>query len=406
MRLVVLICCAAALLAAGGSLILTERYETALIAAVAMLVCAQVVSLLATGKPKEVEDARLASLAESIKRNARSIEQLSTRTRDQAQALAEINQTLEKSRTQPALQAPARPQIAAPVPDSIKPVAASDQLPAPAKAPVLLNPHLAPQPARIPGRLPPQEPQQPSIFLEPVVRLAEGRTAYYKASLQRPAAVPGGRPHTLVSADINLRDLAAAQWPMRQDLHMLQEVMPVLAKLRARRGATGLFVPLGVATLESKPQLEAVVALLQQNPDAAAGIVLDLNVSALAVMPEAAMRGLAWLASLGATFCLSGASASNNDLAALAELGFAFLDVPEHELVDGAGQLLPAALHLRQDAAAHRFTIIASSVSDDVRAASLMQVVSLARGPNFASPRALKPQGAGTAGDRADQQVA
>jgi EAL domain-containing protein (putative c-di-GMP-specific phosphodiesterase class I) len=402
MRLVVLICCAAALLAAAGSLLLTGRYETALIAAVAMLVCAQVVSLLASSRPKEVEDARLASLSEGIKRNARSIEQLSTRTRDQAQALAEIKQTIEKSRTQPALQAPARPQIAAPVPESIKPVAAVDHHPAPPQAPAPATPQLAPQPAR----LPPQEPQQPSIFLEPVVRLAEGRTAYYKASLQRPAAVPGGRPHTFVSADINVRDLAAAQWPMRHDLHMLQEVMPVLAKLRARRGATGLFVPLGVATLESKPQLEAVVALLQQNPDAAAGIVLDLNVSALAVMPEAAMRGLAWLASLGATFCLSGASASNNDLAALAELGFAFLDVPEHELVDGAGQLLPAALHLRQDAAAHRFTIIASSVSDNARAASLMQAVSLARGPNFASPRALKPQGAGTAGDRADQQVA
>jgi uncharacterized membrane protein YfcA len=82
MRLVVLICCAAALLAAAGSLLLTGRYETALIAAVAMLVCAQVVSLLASSRPKEVEDARLASLSEGIKRNARSIEQLSTRTRD------------------------------------------------------------------------------------------------------------------------------------------------------------------------------------------------------------------------------------------------------------------------------------------------------------------------------------
>lgn len=406
MRLIVLICCVAALLSAGGSLLLTGRYETALIAAVAMLVCAQVVALLATGKPREVEDARLASLSEGIKRNARSIEQLSTRTRDQVQSLAEMKQTLERKSTQPALQAPARPQIAAPVPESTSAVATADQVPAQVRAPALLNPALAAQPARIPGRQQPQEPQQPSTFLEPVVRLAEGRTAYYKASLQRPAAVPGGRLHALVSADLNVRDRSAAYWPMRHDLHLLQEVIPVLSKLRARRGATGVFVPLGVATLESKPQLEAVVALLQQNPDAAAGIVLDLNVSALAVMPEAAMRGLAWLASLGATFCLSGASASNNDLAALSELGFAFLDVPEHELVDGAGQLLPAALSLRQDAAAHRFTIIACGVADNARAASLMQAVSLARGPSFANPRALKPQGAGTAGDRADQQVA
>ncbi|MDX1717996.1 MAG: hypothetical protein R3287_13890 [Anderseniella sp.] len=104
MRLIVLICCAAALLSAGGSLLLTGRYETALIAAVAMLVCAQVVALLATGKPREVEDARLASLSEGIKRNARSIEQLSTRTRDQAQSLAEMKQSLERSRTQPVVQ--------------------------------------------------------------------------------------------------------------------------------------------------------------------------------------------------------------------------------------------------------------------------------------------------------------
>jgi EAL domain-containing protein (putative c-di-GMP-specific phosphodiesterase class I) len=390
MRLIVLICCGAALLSAGGSLLLTGRYETALIAAVAMLVCAQVVALLASGKPREVEDARLANLSEGIKRNARSIEQLSTRTRDHAQALAEMKQALDQARAHKA--------IAAPQP---RPLAAAPQLSSVAAGPALPSN----QPAAT-GTATGQQPQQPAIHLEPVVRLSEGRTAYYKASLQRPAAVPGGRPQLIASADININDRTPVQWPMRHDLELLQQVIPVLAKLRARRGATGVLVPLGIATLESRTQLDAVVALLQDNPDAAAGIVLDLNVTALAVMPEAAMRGLAWLASLGATFCLSGASASNNDLAALSELGFAFLDVPEQELFDGSGQLLPAALLLGQQAATHRFTIIASGVSGEVRTASLMQVVSLARGPAFAPPRALKPQAAGTAGDRRDQQVA
>jgi hypothetical protein len=127
MRLIVLICCGAALLSAGGSLLLTGRYETALIAAVAMLVCAQVVALLASGKPREVEDARLANLSEGIKRNARSIEQLSTRTRDHAQALAEMKQALDQARAQTAIAAPQpRPLAAAP---QLSSVAAGPALP-------------------------------------------------------------------------------------------------------------------------------------------------------------------------------------------------------------------------------------------------------------------------------------
>jgi hypothetical protein len=141
MRLIVLICCGAALLSAGGSLLLTGRYETALIAAVAMLVCAQVVALLASGKPREVEDARLASLSEGIKRNARSIEQLSTRTRDHAQALAEMKQALDQARAQKA--------IAAPQP---RPLAAAPQLSSVAAGPALpSNQPAAPPPPPPPG---------------------------------------------------------------------------------------------------------------------------------------------------------------------------------------------------------------------------------------------------------------
>ena len=378
MRVVVLICCAAALLAAGGSLVLPGRFETVLIAAVAMLVCAQVVALLAAAKPNEIEDAKLAALSERINRNAASIDSLTTRSKDHAQALAELQKGMKQAvaKSKPVNGGPATPaRLTATAPRVLQ---QSQHLQQP----------LLPQAA------------EAALYLEPVVRLGEGRTAYYKASLQRPAQIAGGIPQPAISADLPLRPGMQTQWASHHDLTLLDQVMPVMGKLRARRGATGIFVPVSVATLEGGDSLEALVEVLRSDPDAAAGIVLDINMTALASLPESAMRGLAWLASLGATFCLTGPGAANSDLSALAELGFAFFDVPAPELVGQAGQPNVDALRFAQAAAAHSFTIIASGIGNNAQAAAVAQAASLARGPGFALPRAVRPHGAGVSADR------
>ncbi len=386
MKSIVLICCAAALLAAGVSIFVAGQHSTALISAVAMLVCAQIVAMLVAQRPREIDDAKLASLSDRIKRNSAEIERLSTRTRDQAQALSAMEQAMTATRRAggndtagqfPLMESPASlAPISAPLPDvsvlrAVQPREAS--------APV------APR-------------SRPALHLEPVVRVGEGRTAYYKASLQRPAEGPGRPAGLAVSADLALAEGAASQWDPQHDVTLMSEVIPILQTLRARRGATGILVPVSLATFDDSRRLQALVDMLYQHPDAAAGLVLDIHVSALAALSGNAMQGLAWLASQGASFCLTGPWVSGNDLPSLAELGFTFLDVPHDQLVS-----VPAARQMLAQAASVNFSVIASGVTDAGHAAAILPAGALARGPAYAMPRAVRP---GLSGSSIQQQVA
>jgi len=374
MRVVVLLCCALALAAAAAFVYVPEGLDGALIVAVAMLVCAQVVSLLAARSPREIEDAKLASLAQRISKNSADLDRLSTRWRDQSQKLAELEQRLSaRQAREPAL--PAAEAAPAALPGTqIRQVAAP---------PRLAQPHLA-------GNVPAAAVARPApiLCLEPVVRLAEGRTAYYKASLQVPGRGATDVLQPVLSVDVS----PPAGSGEGHDLQLLKDVLPVLARLRSRRSAAGVFVPLGAATLASQPHLEAYVALLQANPDEAAGIVLDLNVDALAALDETSLRGLAWLANMGAAFCLTGSGAAQCDLAGLAELGFAFIDMPVSELSPATGQLSPDVESLMQAVTARNMTLIAAGVTDQRRLGGISGAVSLARGPAFAPPRVVRAQ--------------
>ncbi len=233
----------------------------------------------------------------------------------------------------------------------------------------------------------------PGLFLEPVVRLSEGRTAYYKASLQRTGFASDSEGQPVVSADLAWQPGGPSRWDAARDHDLLGQALPVVAKLRARRVTTGLFVPVGMETLEDRAHLEAYVSVLRANPEAAAGIVLDLHVSALSGLSEAALRGLAWLASLGATLCLTGPGAAAMDASALSELGFGFVDVPCSELVDANGQSHKNAGLLVQSLQVHNLTLIAAGLTDSSQQAGLVPLVSLGRGPVFSAPRALsRPQ--------------
>lgn len=374
MRVVVLVCCAVAIAAAAASVYSPHRLDAALIVAVAMLACAQVVSMLVVSAPEEIEDAKLASLAQRIAKNAADLDRLSTRWRDQSQKLAELEQRLSaRMPREPALP----PAQTMPPAGSVQQGAATGH--------AQLHRQVAFRPAA--GSPPAPEPV---LCLEPVVRLTEGRTAYYKASLQLTGA--DARVQPVLSADIPLPPGAAAGADAARDLQLLREVLPVLARLRARRSATGIFVPLTAATLESRTRLEAYVAALQASPDEAAGIVLDLNASVLATLDETALRGLAWLANLGAAFCLTCRGAARCDVAALSELGFAFIDLSFDALSAESGRLSPEAERLMQAAAARNMTLIAAGVREHIRPGAISGVASLARGPAFAPPRAVRTQ--------------
>jgi cyclic-di-GMP phosphodiesterase TipF (flagellum assembly factor) len=227
------------------------------------------------------------------------------------------------------------------------------------------------------------------LFLEPVVRLAEGRTAYYKASFRLRDQSPADLTHIVASADLPVLNGQSSLWDPALDAQLLQQILPLLEKLRARRGATGIFCPISVATLENTKALQELVGLLQANPEGAAGIVLDIHHTALAGLSEAGLQGLAWLASLGATFCLTGEGMLYDELPSLSELGFAFIDVPGEGLTQPAqpGMTAEELLHATQ---ANNIALIASGVEQPDNASSLMHASSLGRGPGFSSPRAVR----------------
>ena len=361
MRFAIWLLCICAVAAAAASAFYLQRMDIAVMAAVGFLAAAQFLSAFAGTGQDLAHQEELDNLSARVRKNSSDISSLHTRGRDYAQKLAELTDAVERRAA--ALPAPeaAGPQMQALAPPPAE--AASDGAPVDSKL-VMAN-----------------------LFLEPVVRLSEGRTAYYKATLQ----VPGVPPRSILSADGNTPDATNAEAAGRLDLELLNLVMPVLNRLQTRGGASGIFCPLSKATLATRPLLERYVTTLKNNPDAAAGIVLDLNQQTLSQLDEHGMRGLAWLASLGATMCLTGAANQTTDMAALGELGFAFLDMPVPAGETPANAATTSWLsRFSGEAQAHNISLILSGVSSPAVLEPLAQHVNLARGTNFAAPRAVR----------------
>jgi len=384
MKLLVWFFSISAIVAAGAFAFVLMRLDLALVSAVALLAAAQLVAVIVLREPHEADDARLTGVAQRISKNATDIENLSRRHKDQAQRLAELGQIVSPGTASrhPSgnvnIEPPAE-AVLPPVPN-FEPVMRSERQPHPI-------PHSPPHPQLAASHT----AAAPQLCLEPVVRLSEGRTAYYKASFQAASSTAPSGVQTIVSSDIASGAVQGGAWNPALDMNMLQQVLPLLQKLRARRGATGVFCPVSAATLEDMNALQGYVGLLQANPDAAAGVVLDLHHTGLAGLGEAGMRGLAWLASLGATFCLTSDKLQVSDLPALSELGFAFIDVPASVLMRAqhAGQISPA-ISLVQSAADSNIAIIASAMVHAADTTQLMNMSSLGRGEGFAPPRAVR----------------
>ena len=375
MKLLVWLFSVSALVLAAVCIFVLVRYDIALLAAVSCLAVAIIVSAAASIYPHQENTARLTNMvSQRLGKNTNDIESLSRRIADQAQRLADMGARIDTSTSR---------QVAPDKPRTFRLTAAA-QRSAP-KAPL-------PRPARAPKRPARAQilrPQQVQLFLEPVVRLAEGRTAYYKASFHLRDHAPANRSQIVVSADLPVLNGQSSLWDPALDRQLMQQVLPLLEKLRARRGATGIFCPISTATLENTQALQDLVGVLQANPAAAAGIVLDIHHTALADLSEAGLQGVAWLASLGATFCLTGEGMLYDELPSLAELGFAFIDVPGAGLA-GPAQSGMTAAQLLQATAASNIALIASGIEHADDAASLMDASSLGRGPGFSSPRAVR----------------
>jgi EAL domain-containing protein (putative c-di-GMP-specific phosphodiesterase class I) len=234
------------------------------------------------------------------------------------------------------------------------------------------------QPAAPPVRRPEWGPQRPEVelFLEPIVRIKEARTVYYRASLAEPGAD---------GTYIPVRKTPAL------DFECFRQVVPVARRFRARNRIIGIFCPLSPASFSDEDFIARLLALIRQERDVAGGLVVDITQKGLASLEESGLEGLAWLAELGATFSMSQTDVAGPDIPALSHLGFQFIDIDAGIIARAATasnlSVREPALKLFREAGEHGVSVIAANVAGERELEAVLGYASLARGPLFSPPR-------------------
>ena len=227
-----------------------------------------------------------------------------------------------------------------------------------------------------------KEAEFPQLFLEPIVRVATGKTAYYRASL-RPDI-----DQLVKHSSLPIRGRAIA---------VFEYSAPVIRRLQSRNRAVGLFCPVDALALADENFISRLVQFVEANADVAGSLVIDISQATLAKLGEKGQLGLAHLAQLGATFSLSRCRLDVPDLAALSALGFAFIDADANSLIAArrnrpcpAGDMLGEARRLGM-------SLIAANVETQSEVDWLQDNIELARGRHFSPPasRAARHHGSG-----------
>ena len=234
------------------------------------------------------------------------------------------------------------------------------------------------QPAAPSVRRPERGPPRPEVelFLEPIVRIKEARTVYYRASLAEPGAD---------GTYIPVRKTPAL------DFECFRQVVPVARRFRARNRIIGIFCPLSPASFSDEDFIARLLALIRQERDVAGGLVVDITQKGLASLEESGLEGLAWLAELGATFSMSQTDVAGPDIPALSHLGFQFIDIDAGIIARAATasnlSVREPALKLFREAGEHGVSVIAANVAGERELEAVLGYASLARGPLFSPPR-------------------
>ena len=234
----------------------------------------------------------------------------------------------------------------------------------------------------------PSADQRLELLLEPVVELASGSTAHYRALLD----LSDDHGHVVQHAE--LMDKAdAGGMRAALDAHMVKHVAPVLRRLRLKNPAMRAVVPIGASTLSSREDMARLAALIEREIDVANGMVFELHHRDLGRLDTAGIEGLARLGRLGATLALSGVQVAGLDLAALRQLGVRFLSFPPSAADAGFGPT-PAWREFVQYARAMQFQIIISGVDTAQQASAATQIARYAHGAFFAPPRRVRARSA------------
>lgn len=241
--------------------------------------------------------------------------------------------------------------------------------PLPAPAPVLANERL-------------------DLLLEPVIELATGDTSHYRTLLHMV-----GDGNAEIAHDDLMRRATQNGARGKLDIHLLEQSLPVLRRLRQKNGGLRMLVPVGASTLMSNADLHEMIALLEESRDVAAGVVLEIVHGELAKLSGEGIEGLAQLARLGVNMALSRVALSGLDLMSLRQLGVRFLDIDARTIDAGFG-LAPAWNDFAQFARSMQFQLIAGHIETTSQSQAAASLARFGYGPYFAPPRRVRP-GAG-----------
>lgn len=237
--------------------------------------------------------------------------------------------------------------------------------------------------------------QRLDLLLEPVIELATGATAHYRALLD--LACDGGQ---VVQHDELMSKADSGGMRPALDLHLLKQLVPVLRRLRNRNAGLRVFAMLGMSTLQSPDDLGRISSLLEADQDVVRGLVFEIAHRDLGRLDDAGLGGLARLARLGATFALVDVQVAGLDLAALRQLGVRYLAFPPAAADAGFGPT-PAWREFVQYARAMQFQIIMSDIQSSQQAEAAVRVGRYAFGPFYAPPRRVRTDaGIGAAAQR------
>ncbi len=245
--------------------------------------------------------------------------------------------------------------------------------------------HQPPNPAEFPITLQGAPVREHFNFLlEPIIDLTTNRTAHYRVRFSITAA-------NGIEIDYSKLTVNADRGELRPtlDVHVINQAIPLLRRLRAKHPAMRMFIPMGAATLVSQHTIAMVTQMLSEADNVAQGVVFELTHESLAGLSEAGISGLAAIARMGATLALTEASIAGLDLPALRHLGVKFIGVEARSIEPGSGTT-QSWLDFVQVARGMQFQLLMTNVENSAQAATASQIARLVAGHFFAPPRRVK----------------
>jgi EAL domain-containing protein (putative c-di-GMP-specific phosphodiesterase class I) len=235
----------------------------------------------------------------------------------------------------------------------------------------------APQPKPAQTDLP---NEQLDLYLEPIIATATGGTAHYRAWLWLRTNGEFGAGAEDLYTNSERGGLRPAL-----DVFGLTRVIPVLRHLASRGRRSSIFLPVGRSTLGASAYLNEMIRLIQDAPDIASLVVLEIEHGAIAALDDTGIQGLAQLGRSGASLGLGGASATGIEFAALKNLGFRSID-----FCAGQDGPVPTWLGAARIASSQGMDVLVSDVETAAQAEAVKRWARYASGPRFAPPRLVK----------------